>query len=509
MKHKIIAVALAALFALTGCMQTDLGDQQPEFIGGGQETVLPEPNEPTQDNDRVLLAYQPEDSLNPYRMTSALNRQLTPLLYDGLVRTDPTFRPEYLIAADVRMEETACTVSLRKDARMSDGIAVTAEDVIYSAGLARAAGSPWAQMMQNVAEVSQTEAGDVRFVLSRADADFASLLIFPIVKKGTGEQDFPVGVSRYYVSGTTSDGLLLLQNAIYYRPQGNVEQIQLVGVKDSNALSFGVKAGEIDLAFSDLSVPELTSLTTSNVAVTMNHLVFVGINGTRGLLAMPEFRHALSLAVNRDQMVAHAYVGRGDAAVFPVHPRFYRLEEPELSTGGDIIRAEQLLDGLGLEQRNAEGWRLYQNMPLELTLLVNSENSMRNSAATLLMEQLAEVGIKVSIVSKSFSQYQDALLSSQYDLYIGETRLMPNMDFSALLSGGTLGYSTAYSEQLTERLRAYRAAGEQMPELCEMFTAQSPFIPLLFRQGILSLSESFVETPVATEQDLFYNIADW
>lgn len=510
MKHKFSA-GLLALFLCAGCVQTDFSDQQYDLPGmqppvsSDISSSKPEP-EP---QHTLQLAYQADDTLNPYTMTSEINRMLIPLLYDSLVRLDTTRRPEPVIASEVTMTQETCTVRLRENILFSDGTRVTGADIVYSAELARGAGSSWAPTLSSVSEVSVNEAGEVVFRLGRADIDFPALLTFPIVKDGTGGAEFPIGVSRYLVFGTSGGGLLLRQNPIYSRAQGNREEIRLVNMDDENALSFGLKAGDLDLVYSDLSTPELSNLSGSNVAVPLNHLVFVGINGTKGLLAKPEFRHAISLAINRDQLAARAYMGRADAANEPFHPFFYRLEESDLSTAGDLTRAEALLDGLALEQKNEQGWRLQQGKPVELSLLVNSENSVRNACASLLMEQLAEVGIKINIVSLPFSQYQDQLLYTGYDMYIGEVRLMDNMDFSMLLGGGRVGYNTAYSEELNERLKIYRSTGEQLRELCQMFTAQSPFIPLLFRQGQVSLGEQFSQQLQATEQDLFYNIADW
>lgn len=65
----------------------------------------------------------------------------------------------------------------------------------------------------------------------------------------------------------------------------------------------------------------------------------------------------------------------------------------------------------------------------------------------------------MEVVSQSFSQYQSSLAGYNYDLYIGETRLMDNMDFSLLLNGGALGYAAPYSEYLSDLARAYRATG--------------------------------------------------
>ena len=364
-------------------------------------------------------------------------------------------------------------------------------------------------MLQNVSGCSVNSDGDVVFRLYSADADFPALLSFPIVKEGTAGEDFPVGVSKYYVSGTWRQGVVLEQNPLYWQEAGSIKKVLLVGVSDPGALGFSLRTGDVDLVYSDLSDPELSNLSAQSAPVSLNNLVYIGINGSRGLLAEPAFRQALSLAVNRDELVQKAYVSRARATMYPLNPDFYRMESIELSAPRDLTRAGELLDELGLRQKDDDGWRLRYGAPVTLRLLVNSENAARTAAAALIAEQLARLGIRVEVVSQSFSQYQSSLAGYNYDLYIGETRLMDNMDFSLLLNGGALGYAAPYSEYLSDLARAYRATGTGVGTLCEAFSAQTPFIPLVFRQGAVSFERAFQAEILATEQDIFYNIMEW
>ena len=197
------------------------------------------------------------------------------------------------------------------------------------------------------------------------------------------------------------------------------------------------------------------------------------------------------------------------ATLYPFNPEFYRMEDLELSTPRELARAEELLAGMGLTQKDENGYRLRNGQPVTLRLLVNSENACRNAAATLLAEQLRQLGVQVTVESQSFTQYQASLSRRDYDLYIGETRLMDNMDFSVLLSGGALSYSTPYIESLSELYGSYRSTGAGIGTFCEAFAEQSPFIPLVFRQGQVSFNRSFDAQIVATEQNLFYNLSEW
>lgn len=486
-----------------------------EISGSPASSVLeplPSPEESLEKEEKSLteltLPYNANEPLNPYHSFSARNHLLVPLLYDSLARPDRMRHPENQLAEEITMNGTNCIIKWRKDARFSDGSYLTGEDIVYSFQTAMAAGSPYQGTLMNVAGLTDDKDNDqVIAQLFSPDADFPLLLSFPIIKDGTGDNEFPVGISKFHVTGAHNTGVILGRNPIYYGKQPPLETIRLVHATDDDTLHFGMNTGEFDLLYTDLSTESLSGVSAPSISVPTNYLVYIGINGRRGLLARPEFRHSLSLALNRAEIAMTAYANRVRPAVYPFHPDFYRLSETEIPAR-NLTSADALLDGLGLTEKDGNGYRIQNGQPIFLRLLVNSENSARSSAATLVCEQLAQIGIRVEVVSGDFQQYQNSLQTGAYDLYIGETRLMDNHDFTPLLSGGALGYSTAYSEELEQRLSQYRETGEIAP-LCEMFLAQSPFLPLAYREGLLYMGRSITVSITPTQQDLFYNILEW
>jgi peptide/nickel transport system substrate-binding protein len=80
------------------CGTIAVSDQQFDILTRRQDSVPASTEEPAASVTEVRLAYDSGDSLNPYWMTSQLNMELVPLLYDGLVRPDKTLKPENLLA---------------------------------------------------------------------------------------------------------------------------------------------------------------------------------------------------------------------------------------------------------------------------------------------------------------------------------------------------------------------------------------------------------------------------
>lgn len=509
MKLKIGALVLALTVFFSGCNAADVNDQQFDILQPESSSSSQTEKQQAEPVTEMRLGYCSGDSLNPYKMSTQMNTRLVPLLYDSLIRPDKTYRPVKQLATEIMLEGTLCTIKFRTDAQFSDGTLLTAADIVYSLNTALESETNWKTTLQNVASSSVNANDDVEIHLYQPDADFASLLSFPVIKNGSKEMDYPIGISRYFVGGAWLNGLNLKPNPLYYGSKCKIEKITLVNMPDPDTQQFNLKSGEIDLIYSDLSSSENAAMSASTLPVTLNRLVYIGVNGTRGLLQKAEFRKALSTALNRDEIVSKAYVTRALGTMYPFNPEFYRLQKIDPSAPRNLTEADALLDGIGLTETNQAGLRVQNQTPITLTMVVNSDNACRNAAASLITEQLAQIGIQVEVSAQSFEQYKRSIASGQYDLFLGEVRLMDNMDFSMLLSGGALGYATPYSQEIEQLYQLYKETGSGIEPLCTALYNHSPFIPVVFRQGMISFNREFQADMVATEQDIFYNIDEW
>ena len=76
-------------------------------------------------------------------------------------------------------------------------------------------------------------------------------------------------------------------------------------------------------------------------------------------------------------------------------------------------------------------WETAEN---EVTLLVNSEDGIRLRVANMVANNLQTCGLKVTLLELSGKAYTAALKAGEYVLYLGQTRLSPNMDLTAFFA---------------------------------------------------------------------------
>lgn len=98
-------------------------------------------------------------------------------------------------------------------------------------------------------------------------------------------------------------------------------------------------------------------------------------------------RQALSLAINREELVEILFFGHGEICNGPFLPRTYAFDESVQTPKQNIQKAKTLLKELGYDENN----------PFTFEVVTNTGNDIRINAAQILQYQLARAGIDMNI----------------------------------------------------------------------------------------------------------------
>jgi peptide/nickel transport system substrate-binding protein len=119
------------------------------------------------------------------------------------------------------------------------------------------------------------------------------------------------------------------------------------------------------------------------------------------LLQNKDFRIALSHAIDREAIKELAFLGIGEArqpVPAPFHPFYPGDEHAFKYTQHDVDKANQLLDGIGLTERDGDGFRLLPNGErLDLEISVVPAFASWPDIGQLVVEDWAEVGVRAHI----------------------------------------------------------------------------------------------------------------
>ncbi len=138
----------------------------------------------------------------------------------------------------------------------------------------------------------------------------------------------------------------------------------------------------------------------------------------RDLLRNKRFRQALSLAINRQDMIEVNFNGMGDAAQIGPEPKsiFHEPSQYYAYTEFDPDRANRLLDEIGLTKRDKKGFRtLPDGSRMHFYLNITHGTGLPSGFAEGVVSDWAMVGIRVSAKESSTNLFRMELEGLQHD----------------------------------------------------------------------------------------------
>jgi peptide/nickel transport system substrate-binding protein len=130
-------------------------------------------------------------------------------------------------------------------------------------------------------------------------------------------------------------------------------------------------------------------------------------------------RRALTMAINRAEMV-RAYLGQhGQEAIGGVSPLFtWAFNDTLKPLPFDREEAKRLLDGEGWRDADGDGTRERRGIRFAFALTLASGNQLRNVIAAGIQQQLKEVGIEMEIKQVERGTFWEEVTARKYDAWL-------------------------------------------------------------------------------------------
>ncbi len=494
MKKKTVAFFLCAAMAfasLSACSSPASSQSGVGFDSLQNENDIPE------DDTSFKLSYTLTDSLDPFEAQTLNNQILAQLVFDGLFELDGSFKASAKTAESYRYsDKTELEVTLKKGIFFSNGKPLTADDVVYS--FKKAADSAyWGNSLIGIASCSKEDENTVVFHLRYHNSYAHNLLIFPIVSSEGYENGYPVGSGRYRFDDDNGSTVLRVVKGNGFYP--HLTTIRLENVISYESIDNAVNIGNISFAFRDLGSGSSMKLNCESKLVNMNNLVYLGVNGKEGVTANADIRKAISLAIDREELVKGPYNEYAYVAESVFNPKFELATAKIFSANADLIAAQQTVAKSPFSSPS-------------LSLIVNAENTDRVNCAKMIKSQLEEAGFKVKLTEvSSYEKYTERIENENFDLYLGETRISPDMSLRSFLSsGGSTSYGIDFKScEAAKQYKNYSDGQTDLGEFLLAFSEEMPYIPLLYRNGMICYSSDMKGDMQGTFTDCFANIEDW
>jgi len=137
------------------------------------------------------------------------------------------------------------------------------------------------------------------------------------------------------------------------------------------------------------------------------------------LLNEARFRQALSLAINRQDIIDAEFNGQTEPAQIapPPDSPFHNARLYRAFTEFDPVRANHLLDELGLTQRDSEGYRTFSGGE-RMTFTLNLTDYAIEGPAQFVVDDWARVGIRTIIRSRARRLFEQEKLTYEHDFTV-------------------------------------------------------------------------------------------
>lgn len=515
---KIISVLLciATLVSLCGCGD---GKSVIETLGIGEKDTV----DPGIDNADFSVPFLRTDSLDPFKATETVNQYITRLLYDSLFTVDNSFKINNVIAEGYSLSEKSLSVNIKSGLKFTDNTDLTSADVVYSFEQAKDC-SAYSSYLENITQATASGTSCVVFTLKNSNSDEAANLIFPIIKansEAVSQEDddstsdspiaVPVGSGRYTVVTENGKRYLLANKARLggYHPIYN--RIGLVDVTSTAAFANLFNMNEIDFYCDNFDEGKYSKISNIGNKIELTNFVYLGINSQSTALSNSRVRRAVALALDRAELASVSFASCATATALPFRPSYYKLESLTLPTLKSKKEATiSLLEENGFDKVSDSGIRYSEDTSLNLTLLVNSNNDFRRSLARGIQQALEKVDIKVTIREVSYNSYVSLIESESFDLYIGEAVLSNTFGLSRFFSeSGSLRYGIDLDGNSARLYTKYENGEAELRNFADAFSEELPFIPIAFRQGVITSSNRLKNEITTIPNDCFANIDEW
>ncbi|MEK4360744.1 peptide-binding protein [Paenibacillus sp. FSL M7-1455] len=349
--------------------------------------------------------------------------------------------PWSLAAEPMKISENGLeyTVKLKDNAKWSDGQPITADDAVFTIETVRnpKAGAPGITGFDKVSKVEKVDDHTFKVTLKEVYAPFQYVLAMEIIPKHVLKDVKPEEMQKYVYgtdpAKTVTSGpwkwtewkqkeyLTFEANPDYWGPKPHIQKVVYKIYADQNTEVQALIKGDIDLA-NGVPVTQLEVLKSKdNLSVDPTpgpQYEYIGLNHKADNFkdkyvpwSSPKTRQAMAYALNRQGMIDNVLKGIGSVMDAPFLPGSW-ADPKEAATHYDYNpeKAKQLLA--------EDGWKPGKDGILEkdghrfsFELQYNAGNSRREGVATVIQQNLADVGIEVKPKALDFSAWVDQNLN--------------------------------------------------------------------------------------------------
>jgi len=390
---------LCLLAAVAGCVQNAKTDMKTLIIGIESEIK----------------------NLDVRSSTDANSIHVANLFSQHLVKTNMQLLPEGDLAESFEVKDGRIyTFKLPAGATWHDGRPLTSDDVLASF---RQAAGPTSRAMSSFKDVESFEAPDpLTFIIKLKNPNASFLLgsiadIYIHPKHYIDDPKYPshpIGSGPYkFVKRSDRDIIFERFDQVKRFNGGKLQapsffdKVVVRSIQDPTTRFLSLMGGDIDLLINALSAKRLSEV-SQNPFLQVHRAPgtsyqYLGFNQRNEKFRDPRVRRALAMAINRDEIIKHKYLGYAQPAAGMLSPSNFFADPALTQVPYDPAGAKQLLKEAGKEN-------------LEFELKSSTDRDI-GSMLLVLREYWEKIGVKVTIRPYEFATFFADIQKGNFECY--------------------------------------------------------------------------------------------
>ena len=345
--------------------------------------------------------------LNPLLATDAGSAQIADLIFNGLVKYD---KDSSTIIGDLAEKfyfenNTTLIFKLHPNILWQDGVKFSAKDVVFTYNLINSKDliSPYTADFRMVKSVEAIDDNTIKVVYKQPYFKALETWMMGIVpehilkdEKNVMNSSFnthPIGTGVYKLTQFEhSKDIILTANENYFLGKAKIDTIVLHVIPDPMTRFLMLKSAKIDVGSLEpleyeRQVDKTFFETFSKYEDIAHAYTYLGFNLREKKFQDPRVRKALSLAIDREELVKVLFLGHARVCTGPFLPTGAAFNKEIKAPKQDLTKAKELLKEAGYDEAH----------PLSFEIATSNSNSIRPYAAQILQYQLQKIGVKVTL----------------------------------------------------------------------------------------------------------------
>ena len=396
---------------LAGCSNTSSSDSDNKTKSAVEQR---------KENNELVVAVGAEPEAGFDAITGG-HGSITKVFFSTLMKRDKELGWENDLATNYKVsdDKLTWTVTIRNDARFTDGEKLTAEDVAFTYETTKKSSTEVDLTM--IKEVKAIDDKTVQFTLTRPMSTFVEKLgVCGIVPKHAYDDNFkdnPIGSGPYkFVQWDKGQQVIAQVNEDYYGDKPSIDKLTMVFL-DTDAAYAAVKSGDVDMASinGDLAKEEvkgtkildIPSIETYGVEFPMvkntGEKTDSGYEIGNDVTSDEAIRKALNTAVDRQGMVDGVLNGYGTVSTTGLEKMPWLNKDTVLdeSEYNNMDEAKKILSNGGWKDSDNDGILEKDNTKASFKLLYTSGN-YRQELGLEFQKMAKELGIEITLEERTW-----------------------------------------------------------------------------------------------------------